>query len=91
MPLTFIPTTTGTAFLLTGTISPLSGHYSVTLDNITTNYTGQSPFTKLDSLLFFASGLDPQAPHRVEVVNDDGALLALQADGFRVFSLGDPM
>ncbi|KAJ7282964.1 hypothetical protein C8J57DRAFT_55731 [Mycena rebaudengoi] len=78
---------TGTSFLLRGSTSPDAGRYSVTLDNITTSFSGRSSFTQSDSLLFFASGLDAEVPHNLEIVNTQGAALVLPVGGASVFSL----
>lgn len=81
----------GTSLLLTGTTSSKSGRYSVTLDNATTSLSGQSSFTQQDTLLFFASGLDPEALHEIQVINEDGSELVLITNGFNAFAVEPPM
>ncbi|KDR67573.1 hypothetical protein GALMADRAFT_130366 [Galerina marginata CBS 339.88] len=77
---------TGTAFLIQGITSPDAGNYTVTLDNVTSSLlSGRSSFTAYDSLLFYASGLDPEATHSVEVRNLGGDL-SLLVDGVSTFS-----
>ncbi|TFK44161.1 hypothetical protein BDQ12DRAFT_708173 [Crucibulum laeve] len=80
----------GSSFLLTGTTSPTSGNYSVTLDNITTTLSGRSSFTKHDTLLYYATGLDSSITHVVQVRNEGGGDLELKVGGFGVFSAGSP-
>nr|GAT58542.1 predicted protein [Mycena chlorophos] len=77
----------GTAFQLRGTSSPNAGKYSVTLDNITSTYNAQSSFTESDTLLFYASGLDANRMHHVEINNTGGASLILPTQGAVVFAL----
>lgn len=60
------------------------------LDNAKTTLSGQSSFRQEDSILFFASGLDPKSRHDLQVVNEDGRELSLRADGFHVFASGSP-
>ncbi|KAF7315694.1 hypothetical protein MIND_00085000 [Mycena indigotica] len=79
----------GTSFLLRGSTSPDAGNYSVTLDNVTTTYNARSSFAQSDSLLFFASGLDANTLHHVEIDNTEGATLILPIRGASVFSLPD--
>ncbi|RDB16846.1 hypothetical protein Hypma_002461 [Hypsizygus marmoreus] len=81
-------TFTGASFLLNGKTSPKAGAYSVVLDNTKTSWSGKSSFTKRDSLLFFASGLDPEKTHNVEIINEDGSELAVRSDGFELFAKG---
>ncbi|KAJ7134976.1 hypothetical protein C8R43DRAFT_1021708 [Mycena crocata] len=78
---------TGTSFLLRGSTSPEAGRYSVTLDNVTTVFSGQSSFSQADSLLFFASGLDAETIHNLEIINTQGATLVLPVGGASVFAL----
>ncbi|KAJ7091115.1 hypothetical protein C8R44DRAFT_719753 [Mycena epipterygia] len=78
---------TGTSFLLRGSTSPQAGRYSVTLDNVTTFFSGQSSFSQPDSLLFFASGLDAEIIHNLEINNTQGATLVLPVRGASVFAL----
>lgn len=75
----------GTTFLLKGTTSPLSGNYTVTVDNVTTSLSGRSSFTVYDSLLFYTSGLDSTALHSVEITNNGGGDLSLLVGGFNTF------
>ncbi|KAF7321814.1 hypothetical protein MKEN_00703300 [Mycena kentingensis (nom. inval.)] len=77
----------GTAFVLRGGTSPDGGNYTVTLDNITTTYSSRSSFTLSDALLFYASGLDANVVHHLEVNNSDGSTLVLPLNGARVFAL----
>ena len=77
----------GTSLLVTGLTSPESGQYSVVLDNdtsITHVLSAHSSFVQPDALLFFASGLDPQTTHNIEVQNVDGSTLALKFGGVEV-------
>lgn len=83
-----LATFNGTTFLLKGTTSPTSGNYTVTLDNISTTLSGKSSFTAHDTLLFFASDLDPKLNHSVEVRNDGGGNLALLFGGFNAYATG---
>lgn len=83
-----LATFNGTTFLLKGTTSPTSGNYTVTLDNISTSLSGQSSFTAHDTLLFFASDLDPNLNHSVEIRNDGGGNLALLVGGFNAYENG---
>ncbi|PPQ89465.1 hypothetical protein CVT25_011991 [Psilocybe cyanescens] len=76
----------GTAFLIQGMTSPDAANYSVTLDNVTSSFSARSSFTDYESLLFFASGLDPNAMHSVEVRNQDGGELSLLVGGFSTAS-----
>ena len=66
-----------------GQTSPTSGNYSVQLDNTTTQYNAHSSFTQSDSLLFFATDLDPTVLHTVTINNTDGSDLSLLIDGFK--------
>ncbi|KAJ7077322.1 hypothetical protein B0H15DRAFT_862218 [Mycena belliarum] len=66
---------TGTSFLLKGFTSPDAGSYSVILDNITSSFSGKSSFFETDSLLFYASGLDAETVHDLEIVNQGAALV----------------
>ncbi|KAJ7072042.1 hypothetical protein C8F01DRAFT_1243129 [Mycena amicta] len=77
----------GTALLLRGSTSPDGGSYSVTLDNVSTTYSARSSFTQADSLLFFASGLDADTVHHLEINNTQGATLVLPVRGATVFAL----
>ncbi|KAJ7693304.1 hypothetical protein B0H17DRAFT_1199824 [Mycena rosella] len=78
---------TGASLLLRGSTSPDAGRYSVTLDNVTTSFSGESSFTQADSLLFFASGLDAETVHNLEIFNTQGATLVLPVGGVSVFAL----
>lgn len=66
--------------------SPNAGNYSVTLDDATTVLSGRSSFKQHDSLLYFATGLDPGVNHTVEIVNQGGHELSLGVQGFGVYS-----
>ncbi|KAK7005805.1 hypothetical protein R3P38DRAFT_3404531 [Favolaschia claudopus] len=80
----------GTAVQLFGSISPEAGNYSVTLDNITTSFSAKSAFSQPNSLLFYASGLDAQVTHTLEIVNtEDGGELILPVGGTSVWTLSD--
>ncbi|KAJ7772692.1 hypothetical protein DFH07DRAFT_170627 [Mycena maculata] len=79
----------GTSFLLQGSTSPTAGRYSVTLDNVTTSFSGKSSFSEDDSLLFFASGLDAETMHDLKLTNTQGATLVLPFNGARVFALAE--
>ncbi|KAF7376434.1 hypothetical protein MSAN_00059000 [Mycena sanguinolenta] len=78
---------TGTAFQLLGSTSPQAGNYSVTLDNVTTSFSARSSFSQADSLLFFASGLDAETTHHLNITNTGGATLVLPANGAIVWAL----
>ncbi|KAF8149484.1 hypothetical protein B0H34DRAFT_802469 [Crassisporium funariophilum] len=86
-----VTTFNGTTFLLQGITSPHSGNYTVNLDNVTTVLSGRSSFTAYDSLLFFASGLDSNINHSVEVKNLGGGDLSLLVDGFTTFIPYSPL
>ena len=76
----------GTTFLLHGVTSPNSGNYTVTVDNVTTTLSAESSFTSYDSLLFYATGLDPGSTHFVQVSNSGGGNLSLLVGGFNTFA-----
>ncbi|KAJ6587224.1 hypothetical protein DFH09DRAFT_1028471 [Mycena vulgaris] len=80
---------TGASFLLRGSTSPEAGRYSVTLDNVTTFFSGKSSFSQPDSLLFFASGLNAETVHNLEINNTQGATLVLPIGGASVFALAE--
>lgn len=63
--------------------------YSVTLDNVTTSFSARSSFSQANSLLFFASGLDAQATHKLEIINTEGATLVLPVGGTSVWALSE--
>ncbi|KAK0462598.1 uncharacterized protein EV420DRAFT_1735277 [Desarmillaria tabescens] len=67
----------GTSFLVLGTTSPAAGNYSVTVDNIQTFLSAKSSFTQDSSLLYYATGLDPDLVHDFEISNEDGSSLKL--------------
>ncbi|KAG6853778.1 hypothetical protein C0991_001489 [Blastosporella zonata] len=48
--------------------------------------TAQTNFT--DTLLFYATGLDPTIPHDVQIINEDGSDLSLKVGGFEAFATG---
>ncbi|KAF8971212.1 hypothetical protein BDZ97DRAFT_1914217 [Flammula alnicola] len=85
-----VTTFNGTTFLMLGQTSPLAGNYSVILDNTTVTLSGRSSFTQDDSLLFFASDLDPNALHTVTVQNLDGSELSLLVNGFKSLTAPAP-
>ncbi|KAL1669703.1 hypothetical protein GGF50DRAFT_123010 [Schizophyllum commune] len=82
----------GTAIFIRGQTSPNSSRYNVTLDgNMTTTLSARSSFTNHDVLLFYATGLDPNVTHTIDIVNDqDGAVLALNREGFSVMTVTPP-
>ncbi|PBK73458.1 hypothetical protein ARMSODRAFT_1081657 [Armillaria solidipes] len=80
----------GTSFLVLGTTSPTAGNYSVTVDDIQTFLSAKSSFTQDGSLLYYATGLDPDLVHNFEISNDDGSSLILPVGGLRSFSTIDP-
>ncbi|KAG7446688.1 uncharacterized protein BT62DRAFT_932143 [Guyanagaster necrorhizus] len=80
----------GTSFLVLGTTSPTAGNYSVTVDDIQTFLSAKSSFTQDGSLLFYATGLDPDLVHNFEISNEDGSSLILPVGGLRSFSTVDP-
>ncbi|KAF9073618.1 hypothetical protein BDP27DRAFT_1260199 [Rhodocollybia butyracea] len=79
----------GTALLIFGTVSPEGGNYTVQLDNIPTQNSAEASFIQNNTLLFYASGLDPNVPHNVQLFNDGGTL-TLPIGGFVAFSTGNP-
>ncbi|KAJ7268659.1 hypothetical protein B0H12DRAFT_1320500 [Mycena haematopus] len=80
---------TGTALQLLGSTSPQAGNYTVTLDNVTTSFSARSSFSQANSLLFFASGLDAETTHHLNITNTDGATLVLPVGGASVWTLAD--
>lgn len=78
------PILIGTALTVTGAVSPSAGLYSVTIDNHTTTYSAKSSFTKLDTLLFYVTGLDGNQTHDIVIQNEEDKTLAIQASGFLV-------
>ena len=55
---------------------------------MTTTLSARSSFTNHDALLFYAAGLDPNVTHTIDIVNgQDGAVLALNRDGFSVMTV----
>ncbi|KAK0213246.1 hypothetical protein DFS33DRAFT_1287543 [Desarmillaria ectypa] len=80
----------GTSFLVLGTTSPAAGNYSVTVDDIQTFLSAKSSFTQDSSLLYYATGLDPDLAHNFEISNEDGSPLILPVGGLRSFSTVDP-
>lgn len=70
--------------------SPVSGKYSVVLDNVTTTLSAQSSLTQQNTLLYFATGLDIATLHNVQVINEGGGDLSLNSDGFQVYSVKPP-
>ncbi|KAF7782135.1 hypothetical protein Agabi119p4_1511 [Agaricus bisporus var. burnettii] len=85
-------TFSGISVRIFGTTSPTSGNYSIMLDDVQSPiFSARSSFTQLDSLLFFASGLDPNVSHHI-VVRNEGGSLQLKSGGtaFDIFSSGEP-
>ncbi|THU94145.1 hypothetical protein K435DRAFT_756748, partial [Dendrothele bispora CBS 962.96] len=81
----------GASFIIRGVVSPGGANYSVTLDNDTTpTLSSRATLTKNDSVLFYASGLDPSAVHNLQMLNQGGGNLTLPFGGFTVFASGDP-
>ncbi|KAL1745707.1 hypothetical protein HDZ31DRAFT_35835 [Schizophyllum fasciatum] len=82
----------GTAVFIRGQTSPNASRYNVTLDgNMTTRLSARSSFTKHDALLFYATGLDPNVTHTIDIANDQGgAVLAVNDDGFSVVAMSPP-
>ncbi|KAG6849640.1 hypothetical protein H0H93_006644 [Arthromyces matolae] len=78
----------GGPLLITGATSPSAGTYAITLDNVTSTFTGQSSSTNTDVVLFYATDLDPTITHDVQIKNEDGGNLSLKVAGFQVFSTG---
>ncbi|KAL0956634.1 hypothetical protein HGRIS_002768 [Hohenbuehelia grisea] len=81
----------GSAVFLHGGISPNAASYRVVLDGSSTTLSAKSSFSQADTLLFFATGLDANTTHSIEVFNADGRDLSVQADGFIVTSNGNPI
>ncbi|KAI0084910.1 hypothetical protein BDY19DRAFT_1050965 [Irpex rosettiformis] len=76
----------GTAVLLSGLTTPLSGSYNISLDNThpPTTFSAHSSFNASSpTVLFYATGLDPAVVHELQVVNigtsseGEGSLLVL--------------
>ncbi|KAF7328151.1 hypothetical protein MVEN_02572600 [Mycena venus] len=81
----------GTAIQFRGTTSPQAGSYSVFLDNVSTSFSARSSFLESDSLLFFASGLDAEATHTLQIVNNANQTeLVFPVDGVSVWALEKP-
>ncbi|EDR11612.1 uncharacterized protein LACBIDRAFT_324293 [Laccaria bicolor S238N-H82] len=85
--------TSGVSFHQSSTVGDralvtFNGNYTVTLDNISTSLSGKSSFAAHDTLLFFASDLDPNSNHSVEIRNDGGGNLALLVGGFNAYATG---
>ncbi|KAF5385911.1 hypothetical protein D9615_002628 [Tricholomella constricta] len=80
-------TFSGASFFLNGVTSPGAGTYSVVLDNVKSTLSGRSSFSNPNSLLFFATGLDPFKPHDVQVINEDGGELSLKVGGFKAYAV----
>ncbi|KAF8070052.1 hypothetical protein FPV67DRAFT_1667944 [Lyophyllum atratum] len=83
-------TFSGASFLLIGATSSKAGTYSVTLDNVTSTFSGRSSFTNLETQLFFSTSLDPTELHNFQVTNDDGNELSLKVGGLEAFAAGPP-
>ncbi|KAI0688174.1 hypothetical protein BC835DRAFT_1373741 [Cytidiella melzeri] len=73
----------GSAVVLSGLTTPLSGSYNISLDNAPpTTFSARSSFNASSpTVLFYTSGLDPSVVHQLKVVNigasteDGGSLL----------------
>ncbi|KAJ3749450.1 hypothetical protein DFH05DRAFT_1476805 [Lentinula detonsa] len=79
----------GTALQIFGTVSPEGGNYTVKLDNVTTQFSANTSFTQNNTLLFFASALDPSIGHDIQITNNGGTLI-LPYNGFVAFSSASP-
>ena len=91
-------TFSGSTLLIHGAISPSAGDYSVTVtpnspSSSTSTFTAalqaqtlsaRSSFTTYDTLLFYATGLDPNVTYSVLVKNEGGGSLSLPVNGFSV-------
>lgn len=80
---------TGSAITIYGLISPDSGQYQVTLDNIdnqTMAYSGRSSFLAY-SLLYYATELNDSQLHQVTVRNMENQTLVLAVGGINYTSL----
>lgn len=82
----------GISVRIFGTTSPTSGNYSVTLDGTQTPIlSAKSSFVNPSVLLFFASGLEANTSHHIQLRNEGGGSLSLNSDtGFDILSSGDP-
>ncbi len=81
----------GIAVRIFGTTSPTSGNYSVTLDGTQSPIlSAKSSFINTDVLLFFASGLEANVSHLIQVRNEGGGILQLNSGAFNIFSSGEP-
>ncbi|KAF5348641.1 hypothetical protein D9758_006765 [Tetrapyrgos nigripes] len=88
---TALVTFLGTALIIRGALAPNGAKFSVLLDNSTTSgLSSKAPFTQNDTVLFYASGLDPQQVHRLEIINEDGGDLMLPLGSIFSFSSGSP-
>ncbi|KAJ3896185.1 hypothetical protein GG344DRAFT_72452 [Lentinula edodes] len=79
----------GTALQIYGTVSPQGGNYTVKLDNVTSQFSANASFIQNNTLLFFASALNTDVAHDVQISNNGGTLI-LPFNGFVVYSSGDP-
>jgi hypothetical protein len=74
----------GSAVYVHGFRDATAGAYNVTLDGATRVFDGAAPWKEL-ALLFYATGLDPQAEHSLEIVNAGDGILAV--GGLNVLSV----
>jgi hypothetical protein len=81
----------GTACIIRGVVSPNGAKFAVSLDNSTVSgLSSKASFTRNDSVLFYASGLDPETTHSLEIRNEDGGELTLPLGSFSSFASGSP-
>lgn len=80
----------GTGFQIRGITSPKAGRFSVTLNNETVTLSAKSSFTSPDSLLYYATVLEPNVTHTVTITNEGEGTLSLMEDGFRAYAVGSP-
>lgn len=59
----------GTAVTLSGLTTPSSGSYNITLDNEPTIKLSARSSSNASTLLFFRTGLDPEVPHQLNIIN----------------------
>lgn len=88
----------GTAVTLAGLTTPSSGRYNITLDNTSySTLSARSSFTaSTPTILFYASDLDPEAMHSLEITNagpavgEETSYLVVLAGGVNVTTLTPP-
>lgn len=88
----------GTAVTLAGLTTPSSGRYNITLDNTSySTLSARSSFTaSAPTILFYASDLDPEAMHSLEITNagpavgEETSYLVVLAGGVNVTTLTPP-